>query len=160
MLKCDDLNSHLSCKSSNSTLFVNNTEEERSVDVDCRLCVRISYRFLCILVDINYMKISWWRFTFGTNIIRDVNIAVAAAPSLPFSSTLVTIVNVDYETRGRTWAPPRAPPRPPGDLGWWCRCSRRAQGGPAAPRFATTGTCVAPSGKVCCNEQYDRNWKQ
>ena len=49
MLKCDDLKSHLSCKSSNSTLFVNNTEEERSVDVDCRLCVRISYRFL-----------SWW----------------------------------------------------------------------------------------------------
>ena len=45
MLKCDDLKSHLSCKSSNSTLFVNNTEEERSVDVDCRLCVPISYCF-------------------------------------------------------------------------------------------------------------------
>ena len=41
-------------------------------------------------------------FTFGTNIIRDVNIAVAAAPSLPFSSTLVTIVKVDCETRRRT----------------------------------------------------------
>ena len=58
MLKCDDLNSHLCCKSGNSTLFVNNTEEERSVDVDCRLCVRISYRFIQILVDINYVKIS------------------------------------------------------------------------------------------------------
>ena len=116
--------------------------------------------FFQILVDINYVKISWWQLTFGTNIIRDVNIAVAAAPSLPFSSTLVTIVKVDCETRRRTWAPPRAPPRPPGDLGWWCRCSRRAQGGQAASRFATTGTCVAPSGKVCCNEQCDRNWKQ
>ena len=154
MLKCDDLKSHLSCKSSNSTLFVNNTEEERSVDVDCRLCVRISYRFLW------WISIMWRRCTFGTNIMRDVNIAVAAAPSLPFSSTLVTIVKVDCETRRRTWAPPRAPPRPPGDLGRWCRCSRRAQGGPAASRFATTGTCVAPSGKVRCNEQYARNWKQ
>ena len=160
MLKCDDLKSHLSCKSSNSTLFVNNTEEERSVDVDCRLCVPISYCFFQILVDVNYVKKSRWRCTFGTNSIREVNIAVAAAPSLPFSSTLVTIVNVDCETRRRTWAPPRAPPRPPGDLGWWCRCSRRAQGGQAPPRFATTGTCVAPSGKVCCYEQYDRNWKQ
>ena len=54
MLKCDDLNSNLCCKSSNSTLFVNNTEEERSVDVDCRLCVGISYYFFQILVDIDF----------------------------------------------------------------------------------------------------------